>query len=172
MAVTRQRSRHGNRVLLCDTRVFHNQRLLPIALLISTAVLIPTMVNRSGGAKYAPKKKPPKTARREMTNVEKGMILAFFHCLGSIAQVASLVGRPWSTIKSFLIRACERMTVENLPRPGRTPLLSRQQRCTIIWAAKSNRQMTRADFRDRYAPGVSCATGNHTTGRVIGHTLC
>jgi len=128
------------------------------------------MVNRSGGAKHAPKKQTPKTARREMTNAEKGMILAFFHCLGSIAQVASLVGRPWSTIKTFLMQACERMTVDNLPRPGRTPLPSRQQCRTIIRAAKSNPQMTRADFRDRYAPGVSCATGNHTT--VIGHTLC
>jgi len=105
-----------------------------------------------------------------MTNAEKGMILAFFHFLGSIAQVASLVGRPWSTIKSFLMRACERMTVDNLPCPGRTPLLSRQQHRTIILAAKSNRQMTRADFQDRYARGVSCATSNHTT--VIGHTLC
>ena len=62
------------------------------------------------------------------------------------------------------------MTVDNLPRPGRTPRLSWQQHRTIIRAAKSNRQMTRADFRDGYAPGVSCATGNHTT--VIGHTLC
>ena len=102
-----------------------------------------------------------------MTNAEKGMILAFFHCLGSIAQVASLVGRPWSTIKSFLTRASERMSVENIPRPGCTPLLSRQQGRTIIRAAKSNRKMTRADFRDKYAPGVSCATGKCTTSRVI-----
>ena len=120
------------------------------------------MVNRSGGAKYAPKKKNPKTAQREMTNAEKGMILAFFRCLGSIAQIAAIVCRPWSTIKSFLVRACERLSVDNIPRPGRTPLLSQQQRRTIIRAAKSNRQMTRADFRDIYAPGVSCDTGNYT----------
>jgi len=107
-------------VFFCDTRVFHNQRLLAIPL------LIPTRVNQSGGAKYAPKNNPPKTARREMTNAEKGMILAFFDCLGSIVQVASLVGRRWSTIKSFVMQACERMTVDNLPHPGRTPLLSQE----------------------------------------------
>ena len=83
-------------------------------------------------------KKPPKTAQREMTNAEKGMIHAFFLCLGSIAQVASLVGRPWSTIKTFLMRACERITADNLPHPGRTPVLRRQQRGTIIRAAKLN----------------------------------
>ena len=104
-----------------------------------------------------------------MTNAEKGMIIAFFHCLGSIAQVASLVGRPWSTIKSFLTRACERLLLDNIPRPGRPPLLSRQQRRTILRAAKSNRQTTRSDFRDRYAPGVSLATGKYLAPRVIGH---
>ena len=104
-----------------------------------------------------------------MTDAEKGMIIAFFYCLGSIAQVASLVGRPWSTIKSFLTRTSERMSVENIPRPARPPLLSRQQRCTIVQAAKSNRQTTRSEFRDKYAPGVSLATGKCTFSRVIAH---
>ena len=119
------------------------------------------MVKRSGNTKYAAKKRPPpKTNRREMSNVQKGMILAFFHCLRNIALVAQIVGRPWTTVKSFLVRACERQSIENLPRPGRTPILSGQQRRTIIEAAKSNRKMTRRAFRDEYAPGVSLDTGN------------
>ena len=119
------------------------------------------MIKRSGKLKYAAKKRPPpKTARREMSLAEKGMIIAFFHCLGNIAMVAQIIGRPWTTVKSFLVRACERQSLENLPRPGRTPMLSGQQRRTIIEAAKSNRKMTRSAFRDEYAPGVSLDTGN------------
>jgi len=94
-----------------------------------------------------------------MSNVEKGMIIGFFHYLRNIALVAQIIGRPWTTIKSFLTRACERLSLDNIPRPGRTPVLSQQQRRTIIWAAKSNRKMTRSDFRDKYAPGVSLSTG-------------
>jgi len=117
------------------------------------------MVNRTG---YTSKKKKrtPKTSRTEMTNVEKGMIIGFFYCLRNIALVAQIIGRPWTTIKSFLARACERQSLDNLPRPGRTPILSQRQRSTIIRAAKANRKMTRSDFRDRYAPGVSLSTGN------------
>jgi hypothetical protein len=51
--------------------------------------------------------------RREMSNVEKCMIIAFF---GVISTVSHLVGRPWSTVKKFLHRCYKRGTVENLPR--------------------------------------------------------
>jgi len=103
------------------------------------------MVNRTG---YTSKKKKrtPKTSRTEMTNVEKGMIIGLFYCLRNIAHVARIIGRPWTTIKSFLARACERQSLDNLPRPGRTPILSQRQRSTIIRAAKANRKMTRSDL--------------------------
>ena len=125
-----------------------------------------TMVNRSG---YASKQKrqPPKTARREMTNVEKGMIIAFFYCLRNITLVAQTIGRPWTTIKSFLTGACERQSLDNIPRPGRPSLLSQLQRRTIIREAKANRKMTRSDFRDHYAPGVSLSTGNKKKPGVL-----
>jgi len=119
------------------------------------------MVKRSGNKKYATPKKNRKTARKEMTNTEKGMIIAFFYCLGSIMQVARLIGRPWSTVKSFLTRATERQSLENLPRSGRPHILSPQQHRAIVQAAKSsdNRKMNRSDFRDKYAPSVSLDTG-------------
>lgn len=125
-----------------------------------------TMVNRSG---YAPKQKrqPPKTARREMTNVEKGMIIAFFYCLRNITHVAQTIGRPWTTIKSFLARVCEHQSLDNIPRPGRPSLLSQLQRRTIIREAKANRKMTRSDFRDHYAPGLSLSTGNKKKPGVL-----
>jgi hypothetical protein len=58
----------------------------------------------------------PITSRRELSNYdsEKGMIIAFFACLGSISMVANLVNRPWSTVKSFLARATERLSIDNL----------------------------------------------------------
>jgi len=39
----------------------------------------------------------PTTNRRKMTDVEKGMILAFFYVFQKILVVAILVGHPWST---------------------------------------------------------------------------
>jgi len=95
-----------------------------------------------------------------MTSVEKGMIIAFFYCLQNITLVAEIIGRPSTTIKSFLARACERQSLDNIPRPGRPPVLTQRQRRTITRAAKSNRKMTRSDFRDKYAPGISLSTGN------------
>ena len=117
------------------------------------------MVTRTG-YKSKTKKGTPKTTRTEMTNVEKGMIIGFFYCLLNITLVAQITGRPWTTIKSFLARASERQSLDNLPRPGRTPTLSELPRRTIIQKAKSNRKITRSDFRDRYVPGVSLSTGN------------
>jgi len=86
------------------------------------------------------------------------MIIEYFHCLRNIAFVAQIIGRQWTTIKSFLTLACECLSLDNIPHPGRTPVLSQQQHHTIIRAAKSNLKMTRSDFRNKYAPGVSLST--------------
>lgn len=113
-------------------------------------------VNRAAKAKNATTK--TKTARRQMTNFEKGMIIAFFHCYRSIKKVSQLVCRPWTTVKSFLVRACDRLSIDNLPRSGRPPLLNRQQQRAILRAAKSKRTMSRSDLRNKYALGVSLST--------------
>lgn len=100
-----------------------------------------------------------KTSRREMTPVEKRMIIAFFFCFGCISKVAKLINRPWSTVKSFIERTTLRDgNQSNLERSGRPLLLNRQQRREIIRAAKSNRTMNRTKFRDTYAPKVSLRT--------------
>jgi len=96
-----------------------------------------------------------------MTSVEKAMIIAFFYCFRNITLVAEIIGRPWTTIKSFLARACERQSLDNIPRPGHPPVLTQRHCRPIIWAAKSNWKMTRSDFRDKYAPGISLSTGNN-----------
>jgi hypothetical protein len=90
--------------------------------------------------------------RREMSNVEKGMIIAFFVVFGVISTVSHLVGRPWSTVKNFLHRYYKRGTVENLPRTGRP------DKRTILRAVRKNQHYTREQVRRIYAPHVSLPT--------------
>ena len=86
------------------------------------------------------------------------MIIAFFYVFRTISTVAQLVGRPWSTVRNFLARACDRGSMENATRSGRPTLLSRREKRTIIRAAKRDRGMTRLELRNRYAPYVSIRT--------------
>lgn len=83
-----------------------------------------------------------KTSQHQLTNVEKGMIVAFFYCYGTFSMVTQLVGWLGSTIKSFLQRACERGHVNNLPRSGRREIPSRQTKRQILQAARGNQAMT------------------------------
>jgi hypothetical protein len=39
--------------------------------------------------------------RRELSNTEKGMIIAFFAIFGVIAIVFTIIGRRWSTVKEL-----------------------------------------------------------------------
>ena len=93
--------------------------VFPVLIILPVIFFPPTsaMVNKTtaSGQRYAVPKKKTKTNRKEMTDMEKGMIIAFFHCLGSIIQVARIIGRPWSTVKSVLLRACEHLPFDNLP---------------------------------------------------------
>ena len=86
------------------------------------------------------------------------MILAFFYSFQCIATVASLIGRPWSTVRSFLARSLDRISIDNLPRSGGPAILTRRERKAILRAAKSNRKMTRRELRNRYAPHVYLRT--------------
>ena len=102
--------------------------------------------------------------RREMSNVEKGMIIAFFVIFGVISTVSSLVGRPWSTVKKFLHRYYKRGTVENLPRTGWPEVLTKRDKRTILRAVRKNREYyTREQIRRIYAPHVSL----HTIDRML-----
>ena len=93
-----------------------------------------------------------------MSNVEKGMIIAFFVVFSVISTVSHLVGRPWSTVKNFLHRYYKRGTVENLPRTGRPEILTKRDKRTILRAVRKNRQYTREQVRRIYAPHVSLPT--------------
>jgi len=45
---------------------------------------------------------PPAKQRREMSDLEKGKILAFWACQMPVALIAAVVGRNRQTVKSFL----------------------------------------------------------------------
>jgi hypothetical protein len=96
--------------------------------------------------------------RRELSNTEKGMIIAFFVIFGVIATVSTIIGRPWSTVKNFLHRYYKRGRIENLPRSGRPEVLTRRDKRVILRAVRKNRQHTREQIRRIYAPHVSLAT--------------
>jgi transposase len=100
----------------------------------------------------------PKTTRRELSNAEKGAILVLFHLQYTIALIGYIIGRPWSTVKSFIVRATERGSIENLPRPGRPEKLSKYDRRAIMRAVKKDRSLTRQQLRDLCAPHVSLST--------------
>src|SRR5258705_7255913 len=96
--------------------------------------------------------------RRELSNVEKGMIIAFFVIYGVISTVSFLVGRPWSTVKSFLDRYYKRGITDNLPRSGRPEVLSKRDKRAILRAVRKHRQYTLEQIRRIYAPHVSLPT--------------
>lgn len=100
----------------------------------------------------------PATVRREMTVVEKGIILVLFHLHYSITFISTISGRPWSTIKNFLNRTAKRGTIENAPRSGRPTKLSKRDRRAILRCVKKNKTWTREEIRQQCCPHVSLDT--------------
>jgi hypothetical protein len=93
--------------------------------------------------------------QRELSNVEKGMIIAFFVIY---ATVSLLVGRPWSTVKSFVQRYYKRDTTDNLPRSGRPEVPSKRDKRTILRAVRKYRQYTREQIRRIYVSRITLRT--------------
>ena len=100
-----------------------------------------------------------------MSNVQKGMIIAFFVIFGVISTVSSLVGRPWSTVKNFLHRYYKRGTVENLTRTGRPEVLTKRDKRTILSYALYGRtgctlvnKSAESTSPFRFPPSVVCST--------------
>ena len=47
---------------------------------------------------------PPASQRHEMSDLEKGKIIAYWECNLPIADIATAVGRSWGTVNSCLKR--------------------------------------------------------------------
>ena len=102
----------------------------------------------------------PKTGRKgkQMTDVEKGMIIALCWVYGVYATVSKIVGRPWSTVKSFLERHYIRGTTSNRKRSGRPEKLTKRQKRQILRAVKNDRRCTREEIRKLFCPNVTHST--------------
>jgi len=109
-------------------------------------------------AKKSVSRHKPKTARREMTDVEKGMIIAFFHIFEKISVVATVVNWPWSTVRNFLAQVCDRGHIANAPRSGRPVILNQRECRAITRAAQKDWSMTRLELRNHHAAHVSIRT--------------
>jgi hypothetical protein len=75
-----------------------------------------------------------------LKNNEKGMIIAFFYCFNSIAIVARIMGRPWSTIKNFLTRLAKR---GNQHKPSPLWPSTKTDKRRILRAVRHDRKITR-----------------------------
>ena len=100
----------------------------------------------------------PKTSRKELTQVEKGMILAFFEIFQKISTVSQIIGRPWPTVRNFLARSSKRSSIVNLPRSGRPSLLSQRAKRSLVRGARVHRDWNREKLRQILAPNVSLST--------------
>jgi len=100
----------------------------------------------------------PQTLRKELTQVEKGMILAFFEIFQKISTVSQVVGRPWSTVRNFLAQSLTQGSIENLPRSGQPPLVSQKAKRSLVRGARVHRDWNREKLREILAPNVSLCT--------------
>jgi len=102
----------------------------------------------------------PLTAQRETSLAVKGAIIVLFYLRYSFAVISLTTGWPWSTVCNFVARATRHQSLELSPHSGRPCILTQQQQRSIMWAVKKDRQITRAELHDMYAPNVSLSTIN------------
>ena len=100
----------------------------------------------------------PSHTRREMTVVERGIIVVVFHLQYTIAMISRISGHAWTTVKSFLNRTVVRGYIENAPRSGRPKKLSKQDRRAILRCVKRYPTWTREQIQQHCCPHVSLST--------------
>ena len=100
----------------------------------------------------------PSHIRREMTVVERGIILILFHLQYTIAMISRISGRPWTTSKNFLNRTAVRGYIENAPRSSRPKKLSKQGRRAILRCVKRYPTWTREHIQQHCCPHISLST--------------
>ena len=84
------------------------------------------------------------TKEHELTDAQKGAILALVP-LYSHAKIGAQLDIPRRTISSFVSRAKERESLENLPRPGRPRILSD---ATVRHLVRNAESETRLPFKE------------------------
>src|SRR5581483_79234 len=84
-------------------------------------------------------------SRTQLTDEDKGKILAYIENM-SAEQVAEKMGRAPSTIRRFIAKYERTGKIENLPRSGRKPLLSGEEKKVLIQEVIKNRRKPLKDI--------------------------
>ena len=100
----------------------------------------------------------PKTSRKEMTDAEKGAILVLDYLFYTFATISFIVGRPSTTVKSFILSTAEWRSKDNAARSVRPTKLSKRQRRAISRYIKRYRTPRREEVQKYCDPHVSLET--------------
>jgi len=100
----------------------------------------------------------PKTSCQKLTQVEKGMILAFFEIFQKISTVRQIVGGPWSTVRNSLARSLKWGSIDNLPWSGRRSLLSQRAKRSLVQWARVHRDWNTEKQQQILVPNLSVST--------------
>src|SRR5947209_6626502 len=105
--------------------------------------------------KYSVLHRKLKMVWREITDVKKGMVIAFFHINEKISVVAMLFIRQWSNIYNFLTQARDQGHIHTAPMSGWPIILSTRKYQEIVWVAIKDRSMICLEVQNQYALHVS-----------------
>lgn len=84
----------------------------------------------------------PKTVYKEISDIEKAIIIAFFHILEKRLVVTTRVHRSQFTIRKFYAQTCDRGQIANAPHFERSVILSQQDHRTIVLVTIRDQGMT------------------------------
>ena len=101
-----------------------------------------------------------------MTDGDKDVIIILFHLQYSLGIISRIMGRPWCTIRNFIVREAQKNTIENAVRSGRPQKLSGCDRWAIMRALRIHSKQTWEQLHR------GCGFEDHVVLRTIDRYLC
>jgi len=99
---------------------------------------------------------PEKTGN--LTEFEKGQIVALKEKSLSFSEIGKILSRPKSTVLSFYNRFQKRGDVKNLPMPGRHKIIHTRTHRRLVREFKKARHLPLSELRNEVAPHASVKT--------------
>jgi len=107
---------------------------------------------------------PEKTGN--LTEFEKGQIVALKEKCLSFSEIGKILSRPRSTVLSFYNRFQKRGDVKNLPMPGRHKIIDTRTHRRLVRESKKARRLPLSELRNEVAPHASVKTINRALASV------
>jgi len=95
---------------------------------------------------------PEKTGN--LTEFEKGQIVALKEKSLSFSEIGKILSRPKSTVVSFYNWFQKRGDVKNLPMPGRHKIIDSRTHRRLVRESKKARRLPLLELRNEVAPHV------------------